>query len=60
LQMLLIPIMKLGFIESIERGIYSAQPQLLLRCLPPSHVSTLQPPLSLLDHVMVPLLRLVL
>jgi hypothetical protein len=60
LQMLLIPIVKLGFAQSIERGIYSAHHQLLLHRLPSSPVSTPQPPLSLLDHVVVPRLRLVL
>ena len=60
LQMLLIPIVKLGFVQSIERGICSAHPQLLLHSLLQDPVSTLQPPPSLLGHDVAPLLRLVL
>ncbi|KAL3576392.1 hypothetical protein D5086_021675 [Populus alba] len=46
--------MKLGFIQSIERGICSAHPQLLLHSLLQDLVSTLQPPPSLLGHDMAP------
>jgi hypothetical protein len=60
LQMLLIPIVKLGFAQSIERGLSSAHPQLFFHHLPLSPVHILQPPLSLLDHAVAPLLRLVL
>jgi hypothetical protein len=59
LQMLFIPIIELGFAQSIERGIFRARIRLLLHPLPLSHVSSLQPPLSLLDHVVVFLLSLV-
>jgi hypothetical protein len=57
---MLIPIVKLGFTQSIERGLSSAHPQLLFHHLPLSPVHILQPPLSLLDHAVAPLLRLVL
>jgi hypothetical protein len=58
--MLFFPIVKLGFAYRIERGISSAHPQLLLHHLPLSPMLIPQPPLSLLNHDVVPRLRLVL